>query len=75
MNIIRNNRPNALLVACLMLLGGGLLVGCRSGGTMSGEDLQEIQQGPPKEMPPEARQVFEQAMRRPVNNAPQSTPR
>ncbi len=44
----------AVLAAGAVLFGGGLMTGCKRDAQLSDQELQQIKQGPPKEMPAEA---------------------
>lgn len=37
------------------------LAGCSGGSQLSQQEMNQIKQGPPREMPPEARQMMERA--------------
>ncbi|NUQ70794.1 MAG: hypothetical protein HUU17_08230 [Chthonomonadales bacterium] len=42
-----------------IVIAAGLIGGCKSGSSFSSEETKQLQQGPPKEMPPEARKAME----------------
>jgi hypothetical protein len=44
-----------------LLIGSSLLVGCRGAAQFSSKEADQIKQGPPKEMPVQARQILEKA--------------
>ncbi|MBM3492893.1 MAG: hypothetical protein FJX72_01015 [Armatimonadetes bacterium] len=50
-------RVFALTCGVLTVLGG--LVGCQSSGKFSDKELKQMQEGPPPEMPAEARKAME----------------
>ncbi len=53
----------ALASICLLLLFGGLLAGCKGDAQLSNKEIEQFKSGPPKEIPPEAKAMFEKAMR------------
>lgn len=59
-----------LLAAVSLLTMGTVLTGCSRDAQFSGKELEQFKQGPPKEMPPEARRLFEKAMQKGVPRGP-----
>jgi len=63
MRICFLGRPSTLLAIGIFLAGGCLLAGCKGDAQFSDKEIQQMKQGPPKEMPPQARAMFEKAMK------------
>lgn len=42
-----------------LLVGGGVLAGCKPDAQLSKQEVEQFKQGPPREMPAEARQILE----------------
>lgn len=60
-----------LLLAFVSLLAvGSILTGCSRDAQFSEQEMQQFKQGPPKEMPPEARRLFEKAMQKGAPRGP-----
>jgi hypothetical protein len=58
------------LVLLSLLLVGAILAGCSRDAQFSEQEVQQFKQGPPKEMPPEAKRLFEKAMQKGVPRGP-----
>lgn len=61
--ITKKRLPSAMFLAGLALVGafGMTLAGCKSDAQFSQKEMQQLKEGPPKEMPPQARKMFEEA--------------
>lgn len=51
-----------------------LLSGCQRDAVMSEEEIKRVRQGPPKEMPPEARELMQRGMNFGGSQPPQGAP-
>ncbi len=61
----------SFILAVCAVIGASCLVGCSGGGSsFSKSEMQQFKDGPPKEMPPQARAMFEQAGKKPPNAGP-----
>lgn len=58
-----------VLVTVPLLLGG-----CQRDAVMSEEEIKRVRQGPPKEMPPEARELMQRGMNFGGSQPPQGGP-
>ena len=54
----------SIALAAAVLASMPLLVGCK-GGELSKQEVQQIQQGPPAEMPPQAKAAMQRGMQAP----------
>jgi hypothetical protein len=54
---MRNSR-RATFAATSLLLAGVLLAGCRGNTQFSKQETDQFKQGPPKEMPAQAREMY-----------------
>lgn len=70
----RSMRWLPLLLGGLALLCIPLMYGCSAQGKFSKEEEQQLKQGPPSEMPPQAREMMER-MRQGGGNVPPPPPR
>jgi hypothetical protein len=61
MSTLPLKRLSVLCALGLVLAGSGLLAGCKSDSQFSKKEIEQFKQGPPKEMPPEARKMLEEA--------------
>ncbi len=63
MRVKPHPRAAALVALGGLILAGGLLAGCKGDAQLSNKEIEQFKSGPPKEMPPEAKAMFEKAMR------------
>ena len=66
-------RRTSLALTVLLAAAMPLFGGCK-GSEMSKQEVQQIKQGPPPEMPPEARAAMQRAMQSPPPQAGQPGP-
>jgi hypothetical protein len=67
------SRLSVVMAAGALLFGGAVLTGCKTDSQYSQKELAEFKQGPPKQMPPEAMQVMQNANRARSSAAGQPT--
>lgn len=55
---MRNQTMRTAVAASAVALLLGALAGCKSDNTFSKAELQQLKEGPPKQMPPQAREMM-----------------